>query len=73
MISDRQLFFIVAVIVAVDVVVLTTWEILDPMRVDTFDLNPEVTVILQGLIFFFWNKVYGVFSSSMGGFMELSI
>ncbi|XP_072045198.1 gamma-aminobutyric acid type B receptor subunit 2-like [Amphiura filiformis] len=43
-ISDRQLFAMVAILVAVDVVILTVWEIVDPMKVATYDLQPEIAL-----------------------------
>ena len=44
-VNNCELYFVLLVILAIDVIVLTTWQVIDPMFRDTenFDLEPSPT------------------------------
>jgi hypothetical protein len=41
--KDSQLFLIVGILLTIDIVIMTTWQVFDPFFRDTYDLRPYVS------------------------------
>lgn len=41
--KDYQLYLVVAALVLIDVITMTTWQVLDPFYRETKELMPEVS------------------------------
>lgn len=48
-IKDYQLFMVVGILLAIDLVIMTTWQIADPFYRDTKQIEPLVSVLQQCL------------------------
>ena len=44
--KDSQLFLVVAVLLAMDITIMTTWQLADPFYRETRELKPYVRVII---------------------------
>ena len=55
-IKDYQLFMVVGILLAIDIIIITTWQIADPFYRDTKRMEPKVYIhfiyILYYIIFF---------------------
>jgi gamma-aminobutyric acid type B receptor len=43
--KDSQLFLVVGILLSIDIVIMTTWQVFDPFFRDTYDLRPYVSHI----------------------------
>ena len=43
--KDSQLFLVVAVLLAMDITIMTTWQLADPFYRETRELKPYVSII----------------------------
>jgi gamma-aminobutyric acid type B receptor len=41
--KDSQLFLVVGILLTIDIVIMTTWQVFDPFFRDTYDLRPYVS------------------------------
>ena len=44
--KDSQLFLVVAVLLAMDITIMTTWQLADPFYRETRELKPYVRIII---------------------------
>jgi hypothetical protein len=48
--KDSQLFLIVGILLTIDIVIMTTWQVFDPFFRDTYDLRPYVSFLSKKII-----------------------
>jgi hypothetical protein len=48
--KDSQLFLVVGILLTIDIIIMTTWQVFDPFFRDTYDLRPYVSLYAKVLI-----------------------
>jgi gamma-aminobutyric acid type B receptor len=48
--KDSQLFLVVGILLTIDIIIMTTWQVFDPFFRDTYDLRPYVSLHSKVLI-----------------------
>jgi gamma-aminobutyric acid type B receptor len=48
--KDSQLFLIVGILLTIDIVIMTTWQVFDPFFRDTYDLRPYVSFLSDKIV-----------------------
>ena len=43
--KDSQLFLVVGILLTIDIIIMTTWQVFDPFFRDIQDLRPYVSII----------------------------